>query len=380
MTNNQKKWIGLLFALFMLILVMMFISPSIRASTQEKAYLKALESLPYNTYLNTSFDPALAAQTPEWDVYQFSSPELQCVRGGDFGVLVHKGIESDKTVLWLQPGTECWPNHPLCGELPKIPNAAELGLHNALSSANSSPFGPIQSDKNNPMANWNYVYVPSCDGSFYLGDSTMDYDGDGMPDHWHNGLRQTAAAVSLMKELFPETQKILIAGSSAGGFGTFSATPISRLAFPDARLVVFNDSGPGIMLNPERPKVWAEINQTWNLSSHVPADCPNCANQLIYLYDWYLTRDPNLKIGMFTSYRDLVVSSVVSMDGVDYQKALMETSSQISNNHPNTFKRYFINGDSHTIGDYYRSDGGEVVWDWITYLVNDDPRWRDVLE
>jgi hypothetical protein len=182
-----------------------------------------------------------------------------------------------------------------------------------------------------------------------------------------------------MKALFPNSRKILIAGSSNGGYGTFGATPIVRLAFPDAKLYVLNDSGPGLFGTRE-PAVWSTLIKTWKLAPMLPADCPECQSQLAYLFDWLLARDSNLKIGMFSSYQDAVVSNVVGMSGVENEQLLRSTTDQFHKNHPETFKRYFIQGDSHCIADFYNQVHGVTVWEWLDALVNDRSGWNDILE
>jgi hypothetical protein len=305
-------------------------------------------------------------------------PEYQCVLGGHYGLMAHTGIETDKTVIWLQPGQECWPDHPNCGNSPQV-YTDEQALEYAAPAADGGPFGPTSADPDNPISKWNYIYVPTCDGSFHFGDAAADYDNDGVPDHFHNGLRQTSAAVSLMKELFPNSRKILIAGSSNGGYGTFGATQIVRLAFPDAKLYVLNDSGPGLFRTKE-PALWPTLIETWNLAPMLSADCPQCQTQLAYLFDWLLDRDPALKIGLYSSYQDSVVSNMVGMSGTENEQLLRATFDQIHQNHPDTFKRYFIQGDSHCIADFYNQVNGITVWDWLDALVNDRPSWNDILE
>ena len=86
--------------------------------------------------------------------------------------------------------------------------------------------------------------------------------------------------------------------------------------------------------------------------------------------DWLLGRDANLKIGMFSSYQDAVVASVVGMTGAENQQLLLETTNTFHQRYPATFKRYFIKGDSHCIGDYYWKVNGVTVWSWIDALVN----------
>jgi hypothetical protein len=212
-----------------------------------------------------------------------------------------------------------------------------------------------------------------------MGDAEGDYDGDGNPDHWHNGLRQLSAAVNVMKERYPDTNEILIFGSSTGGFGTFAAIPIARLAFPQTQIYVLNDSGPGLF-NPQKPEIWVDVRQTWGLDTIFPADCTDCKRQLSAFYDYLLDNDPNLKIGLFSSYGDAVVASVVGMNSDLYQSTLLDETDRLKSTYPDVFKRFIVKGESHTIGDFYREIESLTVWDWMTALVNDQPEWKDVLQ
>jgi hypothetical protein len=345
---------------------------------QARSYLQILKSLAFNKYLDLPSAHDSVHHLGAWDGYVLTGTETQCVFGGHYSILAHAGPETDKTVFWLQPGEECWPDHPNCGKREKQITDEE-SLAYIARGANGGPFGPVSPDPDNPVAGWNYILVPTCDGSFHFGDAAVDYDKDGVPDHFHNGLRQTSAAVRLMKQLFPNSRKILVAGSSNGGYGTFGATPIVRLAFPDAQLYVLDDSGPGLF-RPEGPALWPVLIKTWNLASMLPPDCLQCQNQLIYLFDWMLDHDPKLKIGMYTSYQDAVVSQVVGMSGTENEHLLRATTTQIHQNHPGTFKRYFIQGDSHCIADYYNQVNGVTVWMWLDAFIHDRPGWNDILE
>lgn len=355
-----------------------FIIRSYHKAQQARSYLQTLEGLAFNRYLPSPIAYDGVYHLGAWDGYIFAKPEYQCVFGEHYPLLTHAGTEADKTVFWLQPGEECWPDHPNCGKSDKQYTDEEVLTYIAR-GADGGPFGPVSADPDNPVASWNYIYVPTCDGSFHFGDAAVDYDKDGVPDHFHNGLRQTSSAVSLMKKLFPNSRKILIAGSSNGGYGTFGATPIVRLAFPEAQLYVLNDSGPGLF-RPEEPALWPGLIKTWNLSTMLPANCQQCQNQLIYLFDWMLDYDARLKIGMYSSYQDAVVSQVVGMSGAENEQLLRATTAQIHQDHPDSFKRYFIQGDSHCIADFYNQVNGVTVWRWLDAFVNDRLGWKDILE
>ena len=377
LTSSRAK-IRFLISILILTAAAIFSVRAWQQQIQDRAYLQTLENLAFNKYLSSPAAYDSVQHVNGWDGYILAEPEYQCVLGGHYALLAHAGTEVDKTVLWLQPGEECWPDHPNCGKSDQAYTDAEA-LNYLAAGANGGPFGPVSADRDNPLAQWNYIYVPTCDGSFHFGDAAADYDGDGVPDHFHNGLRQTSAAIQLMKQRFPNSQKILIAGSSNGGYGTFGATPIARLAFPAARLYVLNDSGPGLF-RPEPPAIWPVLIKTWNLSPMLPADCAQCRDQLIYLFDWMLDHDSKLKIGLYSSYQDAVVSQVVGLSGAENEQLLRAATNQIHQNHPDTFKRYFIKGDSHCIADFYNQVNGVTLWMWLEALINDRSSWNEVLE
>jgi hypothetical protein len=63
-----------------------------------------------------------------------------------------------------------------------------------------------------------------------------------------------------------------------------------------------------------------------------------------------------------------------------FKQLIIATTEAIRADHPDTFKRFFILGNGHCINDYSYRVKGISFWEWIGYLVNDDPRWVDILE
>jgi hypothetical protein len=342
-------------------------APTTRAPEGDSQELiDALRNLHFDKYLATpQFHPS-HTQSHGWDVYSYPTDELQCIDGGEYFLMARPGAQADSTVLWLEGGGACWPGRDDC--------TTEAGFNPWIEE-----HGLASPDASNPVKDWNFIYVPYCDGSIHLGDSEADYNGDGVPDHHHMGLKTTSAAIRLMKELFPASRRILVAGCSAGAGGTIGATLVVRLQFPEARLYVLSVSGLGL-IDPARTDLVRVIEDTWNIGQFLPTDCPRCEEQLTYMYAWLLDRDTALKVGAFSAYRDATVRSGWGMTPEAFQSLIRDTTEAIRADHPDTFKRYFISGDVHCIDDYaYRVDGVSF-WEWIGYLVNDDDRWVDILE
>jgi hypothetical protein len=326
----------------------------------------ALRSLHFDRYLAGPSLVSDRTQVGGWDVFHYRTEDLRCVLGGEYFIMARRGTVADSTVVWLEGGGACWPGRDDCAtEAQFNPWIEEGGL--------ASP------DQNNPVRSWNFIYVPYCDGSIHLGDADADYDGDGVVDHWHWGLRTTAAAARLAVDLFPGSRRFLIAGCSAGGAGTIAAVPVVRLLFPDASLYVLNISGLGLV-DPSEPELPGLLAETWNIDDFVPADCPRCRERLTFMYSWLLERDSRLRVGVYSSLQDRVVSSGWGEAPEVYQSLLLDTTEAIRAEHPDTFRRYFIAGDAHCAGDYSYRLEGVSLWDWIRYLVGDDPRWTDLVE
>jgi acetyl esterase/lipase len=329
-------------------------------------YLRELTELGYGKYLAES--DALRSHSADsgWDVYQYDTSDCRCLLGGRYYLAARKGGEAAKTVFWLEGGGACFPGRDECA---KTAERSVARLQSGLASAAPG----------NPLKDWNYIYVPYCDGAIHLGDADADYDGDGAADRWHWGLKNTSAAVRLLRELFPESREILVAGCSAGGYGTLGATQIVRLQFPEAQLYVLDESGLGIM-NPEIRGTYDAAFRVWNFAHLLPPGCPECSRQLIYLFPWMLARDPRLKVGVFSSYHDEYFTRNWEMSPQDYEALLRETTGEIHGRYPDTFKRYLIDGGDHCILDFYQRVDGVSIWEWIRYLVENDPRWSDILE
>lgn len=297
---------------------------------------------------------------PFWEMYYYDPDDCKCILGSEYLVATSRVRRSKDVVFYLEGGGACWPGKDDC--------IKEV-----------SPDEVLDGRRIIPLRNWNHIFVPYCDGSVHMGDNAVDRDGDGKPDYWHWGFKTTSAAVSLMKELYPNPERILIAGKSAGGYGTIIATMVIRLQFPRSRLYVLNNAGPGLR-KPGDSDTWEKIEKTWNIKQFFPADCEKCDDQLIYLYDWMLQRDNKLKIGLVTSYKDQTISdSFLRMNPEDFKNLLINTTDSIRERHPDTFKRFFIRGNIHGVPNSYQVNGVSLG-NWLKYLVNDNEKWVDVLE
>jgi len=295
--------------------------------------------------------------------YTYSKDDCRCTFGANMEVAVHPGTEN-KVMLFMEGGGATWPG-------------GGFGL--PIDYPWDNGFKSFAED--NPLHDWTFVYVPHCDHSVHSGDNELMENG---ALRYHHGLRQVGAAVTLMLEFFPQPEKILVAGSSAGGYGTLLGWALVKSQYMDTDTYIMNDSGSGFW-NPDDLATWDVIKEAWNFQ--VPEECVKCSGTVqTYLYELYLEYDPQLRIGMFSSYRDAIISKwFLGLDQDRFEEILLNVTGEIHADYPARFKRFFIKGATHTTYGFVppgpnRPIHGTTLFEWIGQLVNEDPAWRDLLE
>jgi hypothetical protein len=137
-----------------------------------------------------------------------------CLNGGEYRMATRdKG--SSELMIFLRGGGVCYPG--VCFVV--FPNG-ERGIP-ALGVLDTALPG-------NPLASWNTVYLPYCDGGLHISDVDSDSNGDGQIDRFQRGLRNLSAALDVAAATFPAPSRIVLAGMSAGGSGASFALPLVR--------------------------------------------------------------------------------------------------------------------------------------------------------
>lgn len=301
-----------------------------------------------------------------WDSYYYSLEDCKCINGDEFRILVlDQG--SDNVMFFMEGGGAEWPGGGF---------SVQLTITDEISFKSTVD--------NNPLKDWNMIYVPYCDGSIHTGDNQLEYDGQ---MHYFWGMRNTSAGVALLRDLFPDPEKILVSGSSAGGFGTFIGWAIVKSQYLNTKTYILNDSGVGFW-NPDDIETWNIIKDTWKIEQFIPRECSLCEGPVLtYLYQTFMDYDPQLRIGLFSSYRDGIISEFfLGMDSNDFKQQLLTITDNIHQAYPDRFKRFLIDTNTHTTYEILLPQGpnyeinGTSMFEWIGHLVNDDPSWQDLLE
>lgn len=217
-----------------------------------------------------------------WETVEL--PGTTCGDGSQYRFFVHD-TASENLVVYFQGGGACWdfdtcsgragllgaanpngiPADYIFGTLPTfvspIVNGADPGI-------------PFRSRTDLITKGWDVVFMPYCTGDVHVGNRVttyVDQTGQEPPLTWHhNGYNNTLAALNELAARFPNVNKMLISGYSAGGVASGVGYYFARQILNPNEGYMINDSGP-VFPSPNassnsRP-LHDTITQSWDLPS-----------------------------------------------------------------------------------------------------------------
>ncbi len=366
-----------------------------------------------------------------WTVYTYTGAEAKCLKGADYRVSVRTGTDPSKAILFLSGGGACYEGGSQWYQGCEAPTVNSTASSAPCPATDNGIFD--LSDARNPFRDWNMIYAPCCDGSVFSGDNDPIYGGI---QYYHRGLKNLSSAMTQLKTSFPAATRIVVSGESCGGYGTFFGALLARTQYPDCsnvesviqdpqgniisgsyntNLYVISDSG--LLLENVTTNTLSEgyimrgqLRNGWLFTQFLPppseceyTDCcfntmeyspnppnPSTNDQIAYIINWILKRDPKIKWGMISYLQDEVMGGgtftgtgfLMFSSGIQYRYcALMPTTNDLRNMHPLRFKRFFPSGTSHTMlssSPFYTSSiSGKYAYQWVNDLVTDSSFWDD---
>lgn len=236
-------------------------------------------------------------------------------RGGPFNLENY----SDDLVIFLEGGGACF-NFPTCSQ-----NRANFSADDfdALIGGYSGIFDAANPD--NPVADWNAVYVPYCTGDEHAGSAldgtvpavTLDLTGDGNLDVDLPGLSGQQfvgydnvgrVLAYLGEHLDKDYDRILLTGSSAGGVGALANYLQVAAAYPEVDVTLLNDSGPIFYDDTILPVALQELwRETWNLNEALPSGTENETDVLEAIYGAIAAAHPDASLGFISTEQDFTI-------------------------------------------------------------------------
>jgi len=232
----------------------------------------------------------------------------------------------------------------------------------------------------NPFREMSYVFVPYCTGDLHAGSNVATYDVLGPRMFAHVGRRNVEALLPRLRATFAAPARVVIAGSSAGGYGATLNYDLIRRAYPAARAELVDDAGPlleGDGIPADDRSAWYA---NWHLGDVVDPLCADCRADLSRLYPALVAKYPQDRMALLTSLQDSTIRTYfLILLGLDFEQRLRAlVTDRLAPTA--TFRTFAIPGESHTLlgGVDTISSGGFTLEAWLAAMLAGDAAWASV--
>lgn len=303
-----------------------------------------------------------------------------CIAGTDYSVYTRRGA-SNHLLIFEQGGGACWQDFYFCNIL----------------AEDQAPPGPREGifdfdSPDNPLADYNILYMPYCDGSVFSGDNTVvDPSFPFGPVRFHRGLRNQSAGMDVAKAFKKKPRKVLIAGSSAGGVGAAGFAPfLARFVYGNKiKLFVFNDAGP-VTINPDALGAINARAADWDFEKFYPPSCTECdaLGDATEVIKWRLDNDSGIREAIYETDADFTNRFFLGLlgDQPKFRQLVVDGHGEINEEFPKRYRRFIVAGDqSHTALQtslFYTQDAdGLLLNKWTDkFLQKKNKFWIDIVE
>jgi Pectinacetylesterase len=315
-----------------------------------------------------------------------------CRGGTETGIGLRLVEGSDKVAIYLQPTGIC---------------AFEGQCRDERDHFDEEVFEQVRDEKlykglfnaemsDNPMRDWNLVFVPGCTGDMYVGNNPNGFAlGLPFPQRFV-GFLNLQKIVAQVRHIFEfDPSRIFIWGECSGGNGTLVLYPLVAKEFEGVPLSLLNDSGPlaasDAALSPCMQKL---IRTVFNIAPSIPPGCDVCSLEngdgLSNIQPYLAQTYPDGVFGLMSFKADLAIrlawgfgqDSCLRYFFADDEDDLLipeqvfrESLYDLRDNHlqpTGRWSTFFTKGEMHTFGLennwLYEKEEGLIVLDWIRDL------------
>jgi pectinacetylesterase len=313
-----------------------------------------------------------------------------CMDDSPTGVGVNLG-GTGKLVIYMEGGGACFNNFTCSGV------AHPDGFDGADLESVTAEYGSRglfnRDDPDNPFRDWSYVFLPYCTGDIFAGAAP-----DGFGGRNQVGYQNVGAWLDVIIPAFADVDQVVLAGSSAGGFGALYNFDRVQQAFGAVPVTLLDDSGPPMGDDYLAPCLQQQVRDLWNLDATLPADCADCVDQagggLVNAAPYLAAKYPDRRFGLISSTTDGVIrlffgwgypscaSPGGNLPAALFEEGLADLRDVVLADHDN-FRIYAIDSGQHvwllgtTMGA--TQSAGTGLGQWVTDLVDGSDRWGNVV-
>lgn len=315
------------------------------------------------------------AQANPGDWFFVQPVGMECRDGSatGFGIRFQEG--ADNLVIYLEGGGACF-NEATCATNPSSFSAADF---TAL-EAQRGNVGIFNTGAENPVGDWNAIYVPYCTGDVHGGSNPSQFV-PGLPSaQAFVGHMNVERVLDLVEPVVGDPTKVLLTGASAGGFGTLVNFAQVADRFDASQSYLVNDSGPIFFADDVlSPALAAGFNTLYRLEDSLPSDAAPLfeADGLQGIYDYYDARYPSATFGLSSYLEDGIIRDFFGFGQADMDITGEEFAAGLEDvraMQPESWGTYYAEGDAHTfLGSpdrYFGSVNGTVYADWLGDIID----------
>jgi len=337
----------------------------------------------------------LTAPERTWTYIEF--PDTKCRDGSPAGLSVSLSKTSKKVLMYLEGGGACFDANTCNLASSANVDGTNLTLSQPGTGANINSAKKAltegifdRSNGENPIRDWNIVYVPYCTGDTHAGtrESAVDVPGTLAPrNQWFVGQLNIRKFLNRIVPTFPDAEDVLLAGVSAGGYGTLSNLTLVQRAFPNVKVKHVNDSGAPLSKVASPECLQQKFRELWRPDlSACGSACPNpndyTQDNALFLAKFFWDRPA----GFIDTTEDGVISlflgtglnncsgtfGVSQVPAATYSREILAYADKLKA-FPN-YGSFNPGGTKHTFlrtSDFYTiTAGGVRLVDWFTKIIN----------
>ena len=244
-----------------------------------------------------------------------------CGDGKPTGLAVNPGTGSD-LLVFFDGGGACW-SYETCA----LGTAVDKSFGVAEFKTEATGFIPssITSRAHLPaaLAGATIVFVPYCTGDVHGGDHVADYGNALVSEVWHHvGHANVMAYLKRLAATWPNPRKVVVAGSSAGGFGALVNYEAFRWYWPRAQGYLIDDSGPALVNNDVPANLRDAWYNAWNLGVATDPFCTDCRTNLSAAFTELAAMHPGDRLAFVSHTQDAVMGPFMLSTGPQFETAL----------------------------------------------------------
>ena len=314
--------------------------------------------------------PLLTPPPLEWTYVEVEG--TTCLNGKTAGFGIYYNPSSTNVMIYLEGGGACFSD------------ACDFTAFNI-------PFVPpadgifSRSNQKNPVRDWTMVYVPYCTGDIHAGDNVATLGGQ---LRYFRGYRNVTRFLEVLVPSLP-TERVLLTGISAGGFGAALNAAQVADAYGDAvELTVVDDSGPPLSNAVIPPCLQSTFREVWGLDGTILAGCPECAADdfATDLLAHVLHNYPSVRFALYSNTADQIIRTYMGAgwgggkhdhcEGFPTPVPIQAYAGDLDAvraEHLASISTFYLTGIGHTVlrvSYYITSVGGTSVPEWLAKVLD----------